>query len=251
MRSANSEQPTDASAGGAGQGEEAEAARETTSSFGIWPWVELARRNNMPIEQFCRLAGVKLAAVRDPGARFSQRASNRVADLAFEHFGADAAMAATLTVEAGHFNLVELVARSACTVGDGLATVCRFFPLLHSGARLTEEVAADGSHALRWWPIPTFEVHHGYVELAFGVALRGIRRETGDEAVTPREVWFRHAGPAGSKLHAQVLGGSVRFGMPHDCMVLDADAVALRLKRHNGEIHAAAADVAADLIAQD
>jgi hypothetical protein len=133
-------------------------------------------------------------------------------------------------------------------VADGLDTGCRFFPLLHSGGQLTHEIAADGSHALRWWSPEEFEVHPAYVELAFAVALRGIRRETGQDAIAPREVWFTHAAPPQLGLYAEVLGRCVRFAMPYDCMVLGADVATLPLTRQNREIHAAAARLAKDLL---
>jgi len=227
---------------------EPESAQNTTASFGLWPWVELARRSGMSVEEFCDLADVAPTAVRDAGMRFSQGVANRVAQLAYEHFGVEAAMAAALTVEAGQFSLLELIARTATTVADGLATGCRFFPLLHRGGQLIHEPAADGAHALRWQPPAEFEVHHGYVELTFAVALRGIRRETSHEALFPLEVWFTHEAPGQLELHEQVLGKAVRFAMPHDRMVLGADMAALPLTRGNAEIHKAAKKVASTLL---
>lgn len=248
MRSAEAEEPTEVPVDRPRPGEEPESAQHATASFGLWPWVELARRSGMAIEHFCSLAGVELTALRDTGVRFSQGVANRVAQLAHDHFGAEAAMAAALTVEAGQFNLLELVARSAPTVADGLETGCRFFPLLHSGGQLTHEIAANGSHALRWRPPAEFEVHAGYVELTFAVALVGIRRETGHDALLPLEVWFTHEAPAQLGLHEQVLGKAVRFAMPDDRMVLGAEIAALPLTRKNTEIHTAATHIATDLL---
>jgi hypothetical protein len=227
---------------------EPDSARNTTASFGLWPWVELARRSGMSVEEFCDLADVAPTALRDAGMRFSQGVANRVAQLAYDHFGVEAAIAAALTVEAGQFSLLELIARTAATVADGLETGCRFFPLLHSGGTLLHETATDRSHALRWQPPEDFEVHHGYVELTFAVALIGIRRETSNEALFPLEVWFRHEASSQLELHEQVLGPAIRFAMPHDRMVLGADVAALPLTRGNAEIHAAAKKVARSLL---
>jgi hypothetical protein len=248
MRSPDAEERSDGPAEGPRPIEEHESAQQATASFGLWPWVELARRNGMPIESFCSLADVEPAALRDPGVRFSQGVANRVAQLAYEHFGPEAAMAAALTVEAGQFNLLELIARSAPTVADGLDTGCRFFPLLHSGGQLTHEIAADGAHALRWSPPADFEVHSGYVALTFAVALLGIRRETGHDELLPREVWFTHAAPGSLELHEQVLGKAVQFARPYDRMVLGPQIAALPLTRQNTEIHSAATHIAKDLL---
>ena len=84
----------------------------TTASFGLWPWMQLAVSKGEKIDEFCRLAGIAESAVRDLGVRFSQPASNRVAQLAFAHFGSGAAMEAGLLVEAGQFALLELIVRS-------------------------------------------------------------------------------------------------------------------------------------------
>jgi hypothetical protein len=222
----------------------------TTASFALWPFAQLARRNQMPIEQFCKLAGVQVPSLRDPDVRFSQAVANRVAELAYTHFGPQAAMAAALTVEAGQFNLLELLARTAPTVAGGLQQGCRFFPLVHDGGRLTHEIAENGTHALRWRPPAGYDVHHGYVELTFGVALRGLRRETGKELLAPTVVWFTHPAPADTSLHAQVLCEAVRFEMPYDQMVFDDHTAALPLTRKNTAVHAAATEIATDLLAE-
>jgi hypothetical protein len=220
----------------------------TTASFALWPFAELARRNQLSIEDFCALAGVEPSSLRDPDMRFSRSVANRVAELAFTRFGQGAAMAAALTVEAGHFNLVEVIARSAPTVADGLEQGCRFFPLVHDGGRMTYEIAGSGTHALRWWPPADCEIHRGYVELAFAVALRGIRRETGQDSLAASAVWFAHPPPASCDLHVQVLGKSVQFAMPYDQLVLSNEVSALPLTRRNQEVHATAADIATDLL---
>jgi Arabinose-binding domain of AraC transcription regulator, N-term len=251
MRTVETEDQADGGGAGPEPAAEPDSARSTTASFGLWPWVELARRSGMSVEEFCDLADVAPAGLRDAGMRFSQSVANRVAQLAYEQFGVEAAMAAALTVEAGQFSLLELIARTATTVAGGLETGCRFFPLLHSGGKLIHERATDGVHALRWQPPADFEVHPGYVELTFAVALRGIRRETAHEELFPVEVWFTHEAPSRLELHEKVLGAAVRFAMPHDRMVLGAEVAALPLKRENAEIHKAAKKVATTLLDDD
>jgi hypothetical protein len=226
-------------------------ARLTTASLGLWPFIELARRHGVDLDQFCDEADVALSALRDAGTRFSQADCNRVAEVACAQFGDDAAMAASLTVEAGQFALLELLARTAPTVAHGLAQGCRFFPLLHDGGQLKHERLANGGHALRWYPPEGYVVHRAYVELTFGVSIRGIQRETGKEKLFPSEVWFRHAAPNDRSLYPRVLGKNVRFGMPYDQMTLSAAAAALPLSRHNTEIHKVATALATDLLTDD
>jgi hypothetical protein len=223
----------------------------TTASYGVWPWAELARRNQLPLELPCEAAGIELSQLRDPGVRWSQIVCNRIAEFTFQQFGGSAAMAAALTVEAGHFQLLELLARTAPTVGDGLRLGCWFFPLLHSGGRLLHEQAADGSHAIAWRPPPEYRVHHAYVELTFAVTVLGIRRETQRDDLVAREVWFTHAEPADRELHSRVLGCEPEFDMQEDRLVFDARFANLPLSRRNGAVHKKALRVAEDLIGRD
>jgi hypothetical protein len=220
----------------------------TTASFGLWPWVQLAVSRGMSVREFCQLAGVAESALRDLCVRFSQPVSNRVAQLAYTQFGSGAAVEAALRVEAGHFYLLELIARTAPTVRAGLAIGCRFFPLLHHGGHVFDEPLSGGRVAMRWEPPQSYPVHHGYVELMYAVALLGIRRETARPDATPDELWFRHDAPDDCALHARVLGVEPRFGMPEDRMVFGAELAALPLTRQNGEVHRAAAREGAALL---
>ena len=221
----------------------------TTASLGLWPWVQLALRAGRRIDGFCALAGVDEGALRDPEIRFSQPVCNRVAQLACKRFGPAAAMQAAALIEAGQFQLVELIARSVPTVGDGLEHGCKFFPLLHDGGHLLYEPLAGGRVALRWDPPQSYAVHHGYVELSFAIIVVGIRRETAVQAFAPQEVWFRHAAPDDLAQHASLLGVEPRFGMPEDRMLFGAETVSLPLTRANPAIHRAA--IEAGVVALD
>lgn len=223
----------------------------TTCSYGLWPWAALARCQQLPLERPCEAVGIELSHLRDPGVRWSQSVCNRLAEFTFQQFGPSAAMAAALTVQAGHFQLLELLARTAPTVGDGLRLGCWFFPLLHSGGKLLHEQAGDGSHAIAWRPPLGYEVHHGYVELTFAVTVLGIRRETQRDDLVAREVWFTHRKPSDSELHARVFGCEPDFDMPEDRLVFDQSFARLPLSRRNGAVHKKALRVATDLIGCD
>lgn len=220
----------------------------TTTSLCLWPWAQLAVREGLSVASFCELAGITQSELRDPAMRFSQPVADRVAQLAFERFGPGAAMQAAQLIEAGHFQLLELIARSVPTVKDGLEQGCRFFGLLHSGGHVAYEPRAEGGGALRWDPPRGYVVHHGYVELMFAVVMVGIRRETAQPTVAPDEVWFRHPAPDDCALHARVLGVEPRFGMPEDHVVFGAELVALHLTRESADLHRAAAEAGAVLL---
>lgn len=229
----------------------AEQGERTTSSLGVWPWAQLAVRSGMSLPRFCELAGVRVSALRDPEVRFSQADANRVAALAFARFGAGAALEAALMIEAGHFNLLEMIARSAPTVSDGLQQGCRFFPLLHDGGQLAFEALEAGAIALRWHPPGGYEVHHGYVELAFAVAVLGIRREVGDLAIAPAELCFRHEGAGDCTRYQQVLGAEARFAAHGDWLAFDAQVASRPLARGSTLVHTEATRAAAELLDDD
>jgi hypothetical protein len=220
----------------------------TTSSLGLWPWVQLAVSEGLSVAQFCELVELEESALRDPAVRFSQPVADRVGRIVYERFGPGAAMNAALLIEAGHFQLLELIARSAPTVRDGIERGCRFFPLLHHGGHLSSEPLAGDRVALRWEPPQSYGVHHGYIELTFAVALVGIRRETAQPGAAPDEIWFSHDGPDDAALHARVLGAQPRFGMPEDHVIFGAAMAALPLTRQNAEVHRAAAEAGEELL---
>ena len=220
----------------------------TTASFGLWPWALLAEREGTSIERFCELAGISQSALRDPGVRFSQPVCNDVAELAYELFGPGAAMQAALLNEAGHFQLLELIVRTAPNIEVGLERGCLFFPLLHDGGHLHCERLAHGRIALCWNPPQSYPVHHGYVELTFAVALVGIRRETGASAASAEEVWFTHPAPDDLELHRRVLGVEPRFGMSQDRAIFGAEVTALRLTRENAAVHSAATEAGTEFL---
>lgn len=227
---------------------DAEQGERTTSSLGVWPWAQLAVRKGIALERFCELADVQVSTLRDPEVRLSQADANRVAQLALSHFGPGAPLEAAVMIEAGHFNLLELIARSAPSVSAGLQQGCRFFPLLHDGGRLRCEPLEGAAIALCWEPPGGYEVHHAYVELAFAIAVLGIRRETGNAAIAPVELCFRHEASGDRARYAQVLGTAAEFGAQRDRVVFDRRVAGMPLVRGSTQVHAEAMRAAAELL---
>ena len=160
-------------------------------------------------------------------------------------------MIAAQTVEAGHFQLLELLVRTAPTVGDGLRIGCWFFPLLHDGGRLVHERLASGAHAVTWLPPENFSVHHAYVELTFGVTVLGIRREARCAHASASEVSLRRGIVEDTSMYERVLGCRPRFGMHEDRMIFDRRVAALGMARCNADVHEKARILAHELIADE
>jgi hypothetical protein len=225
--------------------------RTTTASCGLWPWIELARRRNLDIERVCTRVGIELSRLRQPFARWPQSTCNRLAQLACDEFGDGAAMAAAQTVEAGHFQLLELLIRTAPSVGDGLRLGCRFFPLLHDGGELVHERLRSGAHVVTWLPPSHYTVHHAYVELTFGVTVGGIRREASCEHAAATEVSLRRPDVRDATDYERALGCVPSFGRHEDRIVFDRRVAALGMVRRNPEVHEKARILAQELIGSD
>jgi hypothetical protein len=157
-------------------------------------------------------------------------------------------MEAAKTVEPGHFTLLELLARTSPTVSRGLAMTCRYFPLVHDDVRLTHQVLPDGANCVTFVSPSDYVVHHGYVELIFGVIVLGMRRETERANASPIEVWFAHPAPESSTPFEALFESRVRFEMPENHLVIDAQTSALPMHRKNSDVHAAAVRAATDLL---
>jgi hypothetical protein len=218
------------------------------ASLALWPWVEVARRHDLPIDRLATLASVEVAELRDPGVRFSQVVANRIAEIVIQRAGAAAAMLAAQAVEAGQFALLEIAARTAPNVGHALAQVCRFFPLVHEDVRFVHEILSSGEHVVRVVMPPAYPIHPAYIEYAFGCWVLALRRETEQPSVSPREVWFKHRAGGDREPFETVFGPGVKFEMPEHRMLLAQALVELPLCRSNSEVHRAAVQAATDLV---
>lgn len=218
------------------------------ASVALWPWVVLAARHELPIEQLADLIGVSVADLRDPGARFSQATANHVAELVLQRVGPSAPLEAALTMEAGQFALIELLARTSPTAGEGLALGCQYFSLIHSGVQLTHEIRSDGSHRMLLVLSDSEPINSAMVEYTFAVWLVGLRRETQHAAIEPTEVWFQHRAPDNlGAAFESVFGPNLRFSMPCHHVVISPQTAALPLMRHNSGVNAEAQRAASDL----
>jgi hypothetical protein len=214
----------------------------TTSTLTAWAWVRLGEQHNIALAEICDAAGASEGELRDPGGFLSQRAANRVAELAFERVGPHAAMLAAQLLDRGHFALPELVVRSAPTVGDGVPRACEVFPLLHRGSQLVHELLPDRA-VMRWQCQPGLVVHPAYIELVFAILVQGIRRETGQADTQAAAAWFQHEGPPDRSEHERLLG-PVRFAAPETRLELSGATLALPLLRASASAHSSAISVA-------
>ncbi|HKU39075.1 MAG TPA: AraC family transcriptional regulator ligand-binding domain-containing protein [Polyangiales bacterium] len=236
----------------AGPGVASGRAEPTTSrpiaSLALWPFVELARRHGLEVDELAELAGMRVTDLRDPGMRCAQPEANRLADLVCARAGEDCGIRAAETLEAGHFALFELLARTAPTVGQALAQAGRFFSLIHSEVRLAYRVEPDATHIIRTVVPDGLAIHDAYGQLAFAAFTINLRRETEHADMAPLDVWFRQVEPRDRSSFERVLGKQLRFGMPEDRMRFSPETAALPLTRKNPTVHAAAVQAATDFL---
>jgi Arabinose-binding domain of AraC transcription regulator, N-term len=216
------------------------------STLAVWPWVLLGQRYGIAMREICDATGASEGELRDPGGLVSQRRANRAAELVIGRAGESAAMQAAQAVDPGHFALVELVARSAPTVCEGMARTCEVLPLVHRSGRLSCEVLPDRAF-VHWRCSPEIELHPAYVELMFAVLIQGVRRETGCSEIHYASVWFEHAAPLDPSAHQQMLG-PVRFAMPETRVELSQETLQLRLLRASATAHSSALQVVDEAI---
>jgi AraC-like DNA-binding protein len=108
---------------------------------------------------------------------------------------------------------------SSPTVRDAGATMARFGALLTDSGRW--EMRERGARAeMVWHRAAGFDLGNRLSnETALAQCLRGLERLAG-QRIAPIEVAFRHAAPAGARVHADFFQGRVRFGADEDRIVL-------------------------------
>lgn len=177
-------------------------------------------------DALCRAAGITYGTLQEPLCRVpSERVTAALAS-------AEAACGDPLLGlrAAGHHGsgcMVRYLAISQETLGDGLAALCRFAPLLVTGDELSLE---DG--ALLLWP--RIDSRH-LVESWLAVISREARAATG-EAQCIDGIRLRHQPAAAAAQYEDAFGCPVHFGQRHDAIVFAGAALAVPLRRRNAAI---------------
>jgi AraC-like DNA-binding protein len=159
-------------------------------------------------------AGLSSSEVDDPDGRLPLDCVGRLWQAAFDSSG-DAALGLQIAraVPFGAYRVIDFLAASAPTVGDGLVRVARYFPIITSALmweiddaretitlRLLPNVAAGAPPVL---PRP-------YLEFALTVTILHCRHATG--VTWPvQEVTFPFEAPVSPSLHEDTFGCRVRF----------------------------------------
>lgn len=168
-----------------------------------------------------RDVGLPDAAVHAPEGRLPADAVALLWQRALQKSGdRDIGLRAALAVPFGSYRVIDFLAASAPTVGEGLTRVARYFPLINSVLRWD---VADGSNEVRMALThvdPARDLPRPYAEYALTVTVRHCRAANGFDWPL-REVCLAFPAPDSAAAHEAALGCPVRFAQPRHELVID------------------------------
>ena len=163
-------------------------------------------------EVLLRAAGLTAAQVEDPDARLPIAAVSALWAAALKESGDPGlGLRVALAVPFGAYRVIDFLAASAPTVGEGLVRVARYFPLINSA--LAWEITDDGSAKRLALTHPTIpgRLPRPYAEYAVAVTILHCRRASGFDWPLI-EVCFAFDAPPSSDAHVRAFGCPARFG---------------------------------------
>ncbi|MDD9947806.1 MAG: AraC family transcriptional regulator [Myxococcales bacterium] len=216
----------------------------------LWPWILAFRDLGLDPKQELARVGLTEGQLRDPGERIPyDKTQALIAGLVACSGRRDLGLLSARVVEAGHFELLELAARSARTLGAAIEHIVRFFSLVDSGGELSLE-PGDLRSRMSYQAISGHPAHPAYIEYVPALLLLAARRETGRADLCPLRVSFRHAGPEGMPAYGELFGCQVRFNAPATVAVVDSDVLFWPMIRANSRTHRSAISAICDWFLQ-
>lgn len=165
-------------------------------------------------------AGLSATQVMDPDGRLPLEAVAALWRAALKHSG-DPGLGLRIAraVPFGAYRVIDFLAASAPTVGEGLLRVARYFPLINSA--LAWEVTPDGPHqrVTLDHATPAALLPRPYAEYALTVTILHCRRASGFDWPL-EEVRFAFEAPPSCEEHVRTFGCRVLFEQPRSEFVL-------------------------------
>lgn len=193
----------------------------TTSSRAL---VQACERLGLDTDAMLSAAGITRAQVDDPDTRLPSAAVSRLWREAMQRSGVeDLPLRAAEAVPFGAYRVIDFLAASAPTVGEGLARVARYFPLINSSVEL--RLRMEGG---RWCvellsPQEPARTPRAYAEYALCVTVLHCRHAAGVKWPLS-EVRFAYERPARTATHERLFGCRVRFGTERTELVIEETA---------------------------
>lgn len=155
--------------------------------------------------------GIERATLEDPDARVPldqvRTLWARAEELSGDPF---LALHAAENLPAGAYKVIDLMALCAPTVGQGIAQVSAYFPLINSAVRLPIEVGAGEVAMSIEAPSAPAMLTRPYVEYTFAAVFLRNRAGAGFD-FSPKRVEFSHAPPHDTSEHERIFGCPVLF----------------------------------------
>ncbi|HUQ05960.1 MAG TPA: AraC family transcriptional regulator [Kofleriaceae bacterium] len=183
----------------------------------------LAAYAGVSADGLLRDAGIRRDAGQDPDVRLHGRRVIELLQRAARETG-DAAFALRYAEQLSWQDLGVLahVVLHSSTLGTALTHACRYLAVQQTVGRATLEVVR-GTARLTYTVIDASVGDHAqHSESVLALTVRLVREGLGDEAWAPRAVSFRHRAPAHLDVHRRFFRAPLRFGAPHDGLVLGA-----------------------------
>lgn len=189
----------------------------TTSSRAL---VAACERLGIDVPALLEEAGLTATQIADPDGRLPGEAVATLWRAALHRSGDPGlGLRVALAVPFGAYRIIDFLAASAATVGDGLARVARYFPLVNSA--LAWEIADERERVRVTLVHPTAagELPRPYAEYALAVTILHCRRASGfDWPIV--EVAFAFEAPPSTAVHEASFGCAVGFGRGRNEFVL-------------------------------
>ena len=199
--------------------------------------MQLARDRSMQVLQRWGIAAVDLAA--DPTTRVPHGLAVDMFEVFQEVVGDPAAaLRAGLKSQRGDYELLEYLCGSCSTLGASIACLSRYYPLLIA-AELQLEPGPERSE-VRFRIMPGLPAPSAMNEfaLASNFAMSILHLQLSEDLLPPIEVTFAHASPSHADVFEQVFGVPVRFGAPHNAIVIHTRMLSHPLRDADPVLHA-------------
>lgn len=192
-------------------------------------------------------AGLRPTDIEDSDARISRDAWGRVWSWIAQQLGQPAlAMHVANALPFGAFDVLDYIAATSPTVGEGLGRVVSYFRLIHDRVDLRIGVEGDLAHMTYEASEPFAPAVAYSAEFSFACFVLRFRRNA-DVDWAPRHVSFRHARPSDDPIYEELFRCPVTFGAERtridvdasllECPLVHADPLLNKvLQRHASEL---------------
>jgi AraC-like DNA-binding protein len=193
------------------------ASVATTSSRAL---LQACERLGLDTGALLGAAQLTRAELDDPDGRLPGESVSLLWREAIQRSGdPELALHAAEAVPFGAYRVIDFLAASAPSVGEGLARVARYFPLINSGVELRLQ-QQPGQRAVELLsPHDPAGLPRAYVEYALCVSVLHCRQAMG-VAWPLLEVRFAFARPPSTATHERLFGCGVVFGADNNALVL-------------------------------